>query len=172
MASITSLVLTACSQKKLSFSESEITVQGDTIYYSGKPFAKLSTIDADAILLGKDALFSSQTVSGFGLAIHYYDSDKDVWIHPRKGLSIYFDGHTYNKVNEMQQVWEKSRKQIRTARGFPLRLAGQYMDKEDVIRIGVYDVKISNDGKYVRYKSQGMLWNSSHKYRIEYERSE
>ena len=86
MASITTLVFAACSEKKLSLIEGEITVQGDTIYYSGNPYAKLWTIDTDLYMTEKGRLFSKQATRGLGLVIHYYSNSKDIWIYPKKGV--------------------------------------------------------------------------------------
>jgi hypothetical protein len=173
---ITIIALTACAH----ITPSGVTVEGDTIYCAGKPYAKLWSIDSHLYM--HDKLYSEQTTTfGLGLAIHYYNNDKEIWIHPGKGLSVYQDGNEYTGIENMQRVWNNT---IQEARVYDdkghwrwrderpklpaLHIGGRPMEKEDLIRSGVFDVKISNDGKYVYYKAQGMLWNSSHKYLVEY----
>jgi len=162
--SITMLLSTACSlypQKKIYvFPTSEVTVVGDTIYCSGKPFAKLWTIDGNYDR--QERLFSTQAVNGGGLAIHYYTEDKDIWIHPVNGLSVYHDGKEYTRIDDMERVWNARDKST------TIHAGGRRMEKEDLIRSHVFYIKISDDGKYVYYKSDGILWNSSHEYQVEY----
>ena len=171
------VVLAACmftGQKLYPFPGNEITVAGDAIYCGGKPFAKLMTLDWDR----EETLAESPVVSGIWLVIHYYDNDKEVWIYPRKKLSIYQEGKEYTKIEDMQQVWSKFNQEIRAYNErhelYPQQKAphiyinGKDAEKEDLIRSVVFDVRISEDGKYVYYKSQGILWNSSHKYLVEY----
>jgi hypothetical protein len=61
----------------------------------------------------------------------------------------------------MQRVWRV--RDESTA----IHIGGRRMEKEDLIRSHVLDIKISADGKYVYFESDGMLWNSSHKYSVE-----
>lgn len=175
---VSTVVLIGCmfthQQKLYPFPTNEVTVVGDTIYCSGKPFAKLWTIDPNFPM--QDRLFSTNTLyGGGGLAIHYYNNDKDVWIHPEKGISVYQNGKEYTKIEDMQKAWSEIRKEVRDYSNpqnkLPsthLHIGGRQMEKEDLIRSHVFDVRISNDGKYVSFKSDGILWNSSHKYAVEY----
>ncbi len=160
------------------FPPCEVTVAGDTIYCSGKPFAKLWSISSHCYT--DDKLFSTDATSGLGLAIHYYNSDKDVWIYPEKGLSVFQDGKQYPKIEDMQRVWDVSSREAReyynAGHGMPpqnklpvFHNGGKAMGKEDLIRSVVLDVRIrsDNDGVYVYYEAQGMLWNSSCEYLVE-----
>lgn len=171
------VVFTGCmmDQKLITcpLSEGGVRVADNIIYCGGKPFAELRYFDTR---MAKTLAEAKGIISE--LVIYYYNIDKEVWIHPKKGLSIYRDGEKYSSIEDMKRVWGAFKQEhdayMRKEGKFPKKWATIYLGgspwhKEDAIR-GVYadSVRISPDGKYVYYKTQGVLWNSSHKYQVEY----
>jgi hypothetical protein len=63
----------------------------------------------------------------------------------------------------MNRVWAAFAKQ-----DTEIYIGGKRPEKEDLIRSVFYDVKVSADGKFISYKTQGVIFNSSHKYLVEY----
>jgi hypothetical protein len=146
----------------------EVTVVGNVIYCSGKPFAELRYLDID-----NTAAPLSEATRGFGLVIYYYQKDKEVWIHPKERMSIHRDGVEYTKIEDMNRVWAAFLKNHETddpnrIKWAYIYIGGKRAEKEDLIRSVFYDVKVSADGKYISYKTQGIIFNSSHKFLVEY----
>jgi len=148
-------------------SSNEVTVVGNVIYCSGNPFAELRYFDID----NTGAPFSDLTYS-MGLVIYYYQKDKEVWIHPKKRLSIYRDGVEYTAIKDMNRIWagflQDHKTQDPNLKWASVYIGGKSWEKEDMIRSAVYDVKVSTDGKIITYKSGGIFFNSSHRYSVEY----
>jgi hypothetical protein len=139
-------------------SDEVTTVVGNVIYNSGKPFAELRYFD-----INNKGVPLSEATAGPGLVIYYFQQDKEVWIHPKKRMSIYQDGIEYTKIEDMNRVWAAFAKQ-----DTEIYIGGKRPEKEDLIRSVFYDVKVSADGKFISYKTQGVIFNSSHKYLVEY----
>jgi len=147
------------------FPSNEVAVRGSVIYCSGRPFAELKYFD----IYNTGVPFSEAT-RPLGLVIHYYENDREVWIHPKKRLSVVREGIEYTKIEDMNRVWtdfHKSKDPSRAKWAY-VHIGGKQWEKEDIIRSFVYDVKVSTDGKVISYKSQGIIFNSSHKYLVEY----
>lgn len=145
------------STKSFPFPSPNVSVANSTIYCDGKPFAELKKyLDRDF------QSENSEDQRAQGLVMQYLKGDHEVWIHPKKGISLVKDGVTYTKIDDLNKLWNS------TERGRVTPYIGsREMRKEDAIRTIVYDVKISSDGKYVFYRSQGMLLDSSHRFSVE-----
>jgi len=141
----------------------EVTVVGNVIYCGGKPFAELRYFDME-----NTAAPLSEATRGFGLVIYYYQTDNEVWIHPKERVSVYRDGVDYTKIEDMNRVWAAFRQKHETKWAY-IYIGGKQSEKEDLIRSVVYDVKVSADGKFICYKTQGIILNSSHKYLVEHD---
>ena len=128
-----------------------LLVKGDKIFHNDKLFAELRYL----------APSKSDSSSYRGLAIYYYPYKKEVWIFPEKGWSIFEGGKNYYTVHEIEQIWYK-----RGIRGFSID--NKRADKSEFISAWCFDVRISDDGKYIYYKTRGIFFDSSHKYLVEY----
>jgi hypothetical protein len=137
----------------------EVTVVGNTIYSNGKLFAELRYFD-----INRKRVPLSEITAGPGLVIYYFQLDKEVWIHPKQRMSIFRDGIEYTKIEDMNRVWAA----LEIGHDAELYIGGKRPEKEDLIRSVFYNVKVSADGKFIFYKTQGVIFNSSHKYLVEY----
>lgn len=137
--------------------ESGVVVEGNGIYHGDKLFAEL-------VYFVSNKEYNSHR----GVAIYYYPCKKAVWIFP-----------------DENEDW-RSRIQLESKEGFTI----QDLEKLSIIEYGTsdifflkdtnsysegglklkfcFDVRISEDGKYVIYKTPGLFFNSSHKYLVEY----
>jgi hypothetical protein len=163
--------------KPFAFPAGSIAVVGNVIYCNGKPFADLRYFEA---FTRNDTMapFSEET-RGSGLVIYYYEADAEVWIHPKEGMSVYRDGVEYAKVEDMNRVWREFLRDRETLRNTVyeskprkiswahIKIGGKSPGKETMIRSVFYGVRISEDGRYVYYKTQGMVFDSSREYLVE-----
>jgi len=141
--------------------EKGVHVKEDKIYYNGKLFAELRYFWTH-----------KPTNSHHGLAIYYYLYDKELWIVPKEGWSIKLDNKEYFSIKDLNRIEKEFKGKPMTDKG-PYRLiGGTSPTKDQLIRSRVTDIKISEDGKYVYYKTDGILFKSSHKYLLEYGVSE
>jgi len=163
VASLSLWLLCSCiaySEKVVTSSTSIITVKGNTIYREGKPFAELRYFDT--------FYAQNSSVSHRGVAIYYYKRDQEVWIFPIMGWSIRHGDREYISVHDLNKLWFEFRGQrIDATKGPYLLLGGKRPSKEQILTTRVYDVHISEDGKYVTYRTQGMLFGSTHRYSVE-----
>jgi hypothetical protein len=143
--------------KRFPFPSPNVSVSNSMIYCDGKPFAELKKyLDRDF------QSENSEDQRAQGLVLRYLKGDHEVWIHPKEGISLAKDGVTYTRINDLNKFWNSTERR----RVIPY-IGSREMRKEDAIRSIVYDVKISPDGKYVYYRSQGMLLDSSHRFSVE-----
>jgi hypothetical protein len=145
--------------------ETNINVRGNMIYHNHEPFAELRYFDT---------LKASNAPDSYrGLVIYYYPYDKEVWILPKEGWSIRLNNRDYSAVQDINRIWAEFRgKRVDPAKGFDLLLGGKPPTKEQILTTRAYDVRISENGKYVYYRTEGMLLGSTHKYLVEYGVSE
>jgi hypothetical protein len=136
--------------KVYSLPDEGVTVREDKIYNQGKLFAELRYLRTD-----------KAHHKHRGLAIYYYPYDKEVWIFPEKRWGIFESHKAFYSVKEIEAAWP-----VVGIRG--LLFNNRRADKGEAISAWCYDVKISEDGKYVNYKTKGILFDSSHKYLVEY----
>lgn len=136
--------------KVYSLPDGDIEVHSDKIYYKDKLFAELRYLFTD-----------KEHHKHRGLAIYYYPYDKEIWIFPEKGWSVFEGNKEHYSVKEIEEAWNK-----RGIRG--LLFNNRRADKGEAISAWCYDINISEDGKYVYYKTKGILYDASHKYLVEY----
>lgn len=154
--------------KKYPLPQDSISVIDDKIYHNDKLFAELR-------------YFHRYGSRYRGLAIYYYPHKKEVWIFPEEGWRIIKEGKEYTGIQEMEKVWQEYEEGVdewsegrRSNRPFvELLFRNRHLsDEEAKITAWCFDAKISEDGKYVYYKSQGFFFgfffDSSHKYLVEY----
>lgn len=143
--------------KTFPFPSTSISVSDDVIYCDGKPFAELKKY--------RDRGFRAEDQRAAGLVIRYLNNNKEVWIHPKEGISIEKDGVRLTKIDELHRLW----KGITPDQYWwiEIYIGSRPMRKEDAIRSVVYDIRISPDGKYVLYESQGMIFDSYHRFSVE-----
>lgn len=168
---LTLLLASSCSPALLSHDvmfvmpESGIHVRGNVIYCHDKPFAELRYFDTVET--------SNVPDSHRGLAIYYYTYNKEVWIFPKEGWSIRVGDRYYREVHDISRIWTELRgKRLSLAKESDLLLGGKPPTKEEILTVRAYDVHISEDGRYVYYRTQGMLKGSTHRYFVEYGMSE
>jgi len=142
---LTIYLLSSCVSipKKHSLSSKTVGVKDDKIYIDGKLFAELR------YGLLQEKKLNGKTV----LAPEYYDfktfSEKkgkhytDIYV---RGFAIY-----YVKENTLVRIWPLDG-------NLEVRYTG-----------GAFNIKISEDGKFINFTEHGVLWNSSHQYYVEYE---
>ncbi len=140
----------AMPNKVYSLPDEGVTVSEDKIYHQGKPYAELRYLLTD-----------KEHHKHRGLAIYYYPYDKEIWIFPEKGWGIFKGDKAYYSLKEIEAAWP-----VVGIRG--LLFNNGRADKGEAISAWCYDVKITPDGKYVYYKTKGILFDSSHKYLVEY----
>jgi len=144
-----------------SASGANITVKDNTIYSEGKPFAELRYFDT--------YYDQNSSVSHRGMAIYYYKRDQEVWIFPEMGWSIRHGDREYTSVHDVNKIFiERKGQRIDATKGpYLLLLGGKRPSKEQILTTRVYDVRISEDGRYVFFRTQGMLRGSKHRYSVE-----
>lgn len=141
------LLCTSCAENKYSkhpiihpVPNSGITIEENKILHNGELFAELRFYFTakHSEDPGESYLFSAETQHR-GLAIYYKNEDELVWIFPEDGR---------------EEDVERGR----------FRVQGQ----TDGYVGWVYDVSISDDGKFVYYKTPGLFSQSSLEYSIEH----
>lgn len=143
--------------KPFSFPSPNVSVVDNVIYCDDKPFAELKKyVDKD---------FWPEDQRAQGLILRYLRNGQEVWIHPKEGLSIVKDSVRYTRIDDLNNIWNDTESSQRW-RLIPY-IGSREMRKEDAIRSIVYDVRISPDGKYIFFKSQGMILDSSHRFSVE-----
>lgn len=150
--------------KKYPLPQDSISVIGDKIYHGDKLFAELR-------------YFHIHRPRYRGLAIYYYQHNKEVWVCPEEGWQIIKEGKKYTGIQEMEKIWQEFEKEMQEWReghrsNMPyvaLLLGGRNLSDADAkITAWCFDIHISEDGKYVYYKTPGIFFDSSHKYLVEY----
>ena len=138
--------------------EKDIVVKDNKIYHQDKPFAELRFFNP-----------FQKTGSYKGLVMYYYDYDEEVWISPREGWSYRLNNHDFKTIKELNDIHDQYKdKQIDPSKGPKLLIGGKRPSKDQIIESRCYNVNISEDGKYVYYKTQGKLFDTSHTYYVEY----
>lgn len=140
-------------------SKNQITVKGDIIYLNDAPFAELRYFMTDR-----------KNNQHRGICLYYYRDNKETWIYPEQGWRMYQDGREYNSLRDVEKLWLESNNvsDLNERQNYRLFLGNKMPDKNDFLKTWVLDVKISEDGRYVSYKTPGIFFNSSHKYLVEY----
>ncbi len=138
-------------QKLYPLPEQGVTVMGNKIYDNGKVFAELRVL-----------LTNKEFHSHRGLAIYYYPYDKEVWIFPESGWHYFDRGEKHTSLKDIEQAW-KSRKNDDI-----IFYEGGRRAHTIKIHKTCFDVRMSDDGKYVYYKTRGFFFDSSHRYMVEY----
>ena len=127
------------------------SVQDDKVFLNGSLFAELRYLGTTTSTDGR--------TSQRGLAIFYPARREEVWIFPEHGWGIVDGGKDHYALREIEDEWQ--------ARGFGgLTFNNKKVDKNAVVFAWCYDVRISEDGGYIYYKTKGWLFESSHKYII------
>ena len=119
---------------------SGITVDENKILHNGKVFAELKFYFPAKLSEnpGEAYLFSAEEQYR-GLAIYYYNNKELVWIFPKEG-----------RQDDLDRGYFVGRGQTDGYTGW------------------VYDVKISDDGRVVYYKTPGLISQSSYVYSVEH----
>lgn len=139
-----------------------LTVIDDKIFQGTIPIAELRC-------------FGKGTDSCKGLAIFYYQLNKEIWIFPKEGWNItnLSNKKTFSTVYEIN---EQLRLAMTTT--FDGKLITDFT--KVVLRRGkrnisdlkfyetAFDIKISGDGKYVFFKSRGVFFNHTHRFSVEH----
>jgi len=126
-----------------------IYVKEDKIYNKDSLFAELRYLSKD-----------EQTGFARGVAIFYYPYNTEEWIYPKGGWKAYKGDKDKYSIKEIEKEWDK-----KGIRGF--MIDNKRADKGEAIAAWCYDVKISDDGKYVYYKTKGIFHDSSQRYNVE-----
>ena len=128
----------------------KIFVKNNIVYYKGAPYAELRH-------------FNDGICSNRGLSLYYYRENKEVWIHPEQGWIVknISNGKRYKKISDIQKVWDINNRELRLLLG-----NNKVPSKEDLISSCSYDITISEDGRYIQYKSRGIFFEKTHKFYI------
>lgn len=138
-------------QKLYPLPESDVRVIGDKIYHKDKLFAELRY------------LWKGEKEWAQGLSIFYHLHNKEVWIYPVEGWKIRKGDKEYSTISDIERVMREER-----VYGHEILLGNKIRGKSEILSTWVFDVKISEDGKYVYYKTSGIFFDSSNKYLVEY----
>lgn len=105
-----------------------------------------------------------------GIAIYYYATNNEVWIYPLEGWQIRKDGKEYTSLRAVESFWLESqtKSDFNERKRYEILFGNKRPDKSDMLNTWVFDVNISEDGKYIYYKTPGVFFNSAHKYFVEY----
>jgi hypothetical protein len=149
--------------------ESGVVVEDDKIYHNRKLVAELRYLGSS-----KDGQRHE------GIAIFYYQYNKEVWIYPKEGFHIFIvdENKKYSTIPEIKEWLITKAKE----RGYVIAIGNGYMFDPKKVRYtrgdrderefkpmpSAFDVKISQDGRYIRYKTSGIFFDSSHKYFVEH----
>ncbi len=140
---------TVSHNKSFLLPESDVHVMKDKIYIKDTLFAELR-------YLAKN----EQTGFARGVALYYYPYDTEEWIYPKGGWKIYKGSKDKYTINEIAEAWDK-----KGIRGF--MIDNKRADKGEAIAAWCFDVRISDNGKYVFYKVKGIFSDSTYKYEVE-----
>jgi hypothetical protein len=135
-----------------------IEVRGDMIYRNGEAFAEIRYLSLPP---SGDGYYR-------GFAIYYYPSMKEVWICPKGGWQIRGGSKLHYTVREIEEAAANPQKTV-------LR-EGKLLQKEEAIAAWCFDIKISEDGRSVSYKTYSSfrmfsepLSRRSHQYLVDYD---
>ncbi len=167
------LLLNGCmAQRSLDLQNKKIMIEQDKLYLNGQLYAELrywGTIEHEQ--------------HHSAVAIYYYKDNVEEWIFPKTGIGYYIieEDRLYSTTTEMKELektaGEKGLRIIdpRTGcSGFNREkmyvLAGKvkfepYEKAAPFAR--AYDVKFSNNGKYISFQVEG-AWPNSRSYRVKY----
>ncbi len=120
--------------------DSGIKIEGDKILHNGQLFAELRYYFTSrrSENLGEAYMFSAE-IQHRGLAIYYQNENQLIWIFPKEG-----------RAEDVERGYFRARGQTDGYVGW------------------VYDVRISDDGRYVYYKKPGLMTQSSYVFSIEH----
>lgn len=140
--------------KKYPVTESGMVVKDGNIYHNDNLFAEVF-------------YFGSLSRNQHrGLAIYYHQYKKIIWIYPQGGGLLDQSDVEYNTLRDLKILSQKYKDDHI---GFLKLLLGNRYPGDEAFKFNwCYDVKISDDGKYIYYKTRGMFFDSSHKYLVEY----
>jgi hypothetical protein len=148
---VTMVIMISCASASQKLDRT--SVSENKLYYNDIPLAELRYLGRVSNDQGK--------ILHRGLAIYYYHSNKEVWIYPENGWKVAGGDKDYYSIEEIDVVLRK--------RGFGgVLFNNRKVDKNEAIHAWCFDVRVSNDGKYVYYKTKGLIFESSQKYSIEY----
>ena len=160
----------AMATKLYPLDERNVKVVGDKIYQGDKIFAELR-------YLGDEK-------SAQGFSIFYYQYNEEIWIFPAEGFHIFIinENKKYSTIPEIKEWLNKKAKEkgytiaVNTDRGASHMLDSKQIrytrGDRDVGEFkpmpSAFDIKVSSDGKYIYYRTKGVLFDSTHKYLVEY----
>lgn len=172
MLNLLILICSGCAipNKLYPLPENGVVVKNNKIYHNNKLFAELR--------------YLGDTKSAQGFSIFYHQYNKEIWIFPREGFHIFIieENKKYSTIPEIKEWLSKKAKEkgytisVNTATGEihvlnPEKIRYTRGDKnvgEFKPMPSAFDIKISEDGKYVYYKTKGIFFDTSHKYLVEY----
>jgi len=125
-----------------------ITLKVDEIYFNQKPYAQLRYFN-DGICIR-------------GFAIFYYETEREMWINPKEGWTVkdLSNGQTYYRISEIEKIWNTGKRDVK------LLLGNKVASKKELISSCSFDINLSEDGNYISFKTRGLFYESSHKYKI------
>lgn len=132
--------------------EKIVRVENNKIYLDNELYAELRYLN--------DEISGNRYYRG--AAIYYYPQKSEKWIFPLKGWVLKEDNTFYNNFSDIKRLWAKDKYSS-------LLINGRNITKGEFFIYGFcYDINISKDGKYILYKTPGILFDSNHKYIVEY----
>lgn len=112
-----------------------VEVRGNKIYRNGEIFLELRY------------LYPSPPSGDkyYGIAAYYYPSKQEVWIYPKGGWQVRGGPKSHYTVKEIEEAMANPYTTV-------LR-EGKVLSKEEAIAGWCFDIKISEDGRFVIYKT-------------------
>ena len=111
-----------------------VEVRGDKIYRMGEIFLELRYLHPPFPSADKY----------YGIAAYYYPSKREVWIYPEGGWQIRGGPKSHYTVKEIEEAMANPYITV-------LR-EGKVLSKEEAIAGWCFDIKISENGRFVSYK--------------------
>ncbi len=158
--------------------EGMVKLAGDKIYLNNKLYAELRYTGSYYSELRNDNLYKDNPT---GVAIYYYPFDKEEWIFPKCGWAyfVFEEKKLYSTIAKMDELDRTARERGYT---YHSNISGlDHLDTDKVyLMIGsnkfesaeksatptANDICITEDGRYVCYKSSGR--NKRQSYRVKY----
>jgi hypothetical protein len=123
----------------------KVSVTNSVIYADGKPYAEIKCHFPSETKENKESYLKQGYFKACrGLSIYYIAEKNEAWIFPKEGIPP-------------EKIWKEHYTTT---------------SKSEAIFAWAYDINVSEDGRVIRYKRPGLIWNSEKVFQVESESSE
>lgn len=114
-----------------------------------------------------------------GIGAVYHPQKEEVWVYPKEGWTAIKAREEFTKMDDLEKIWQENyaynqelyvNKNLRRDRRRTVTylVGGELMSKSQWVGSLVYDIKVSENGKFVTFKKVGLFFDSSYRWSIEY----